>query len=110
VYEPRCMGNPKLPKAERVVVSYRLMTAEQEEKYSTMYLQRGGDDDFGMTVEPHAVEIWTECVTSVAGLEDESGKALVTAKDVLKVPGIYEMVQEVAAVIKRGLSEEDLKN
>ena len=109
-YVPECMGNRDLPEDEQVTVTYRFMTASQEEQYSTMYLRREGDDDFGMTVKTHAVGIWTNCVTAVSGLTDQDGKPITNPAQVLEVPGIYEMVSEVAAVIKRGLTEIDSKN
>ena len=110
IYVPECMGNPELPEAEQVIIEHTLMTAEQEEKFSTMYLRREGKDDFGMTVKTHAVEIWDACVTKVTNIEDMDGKPITDPKAVREIPGIYEMVTEVAAVIKRGLTEEDSKN
>ena len=109
-YVPKCMGNRKLKGENQVSVEYTLMTAEEEEKYSTMYLKREGEDDFGMTVETHAVEIWDACVTKVVGLFDVNDKAITDPKAVREIPGIYELVTEVAAVIKRGLTEADSKN
>ena len=109
-YVPKAMGNLELVPAQQVKVTYRLMTAEQEEKYSIMHASMpSGGGEMNMTVEPHAVEIWTDCVTAVTGLEDLSGKAL-TPTETLNVPGIYELISEVAAVIKQGLTETDSKN
>lgn len=109
-YVPKAMGNQELPSDEQVKVTYRLMTAEQEEKYSIMHASMPtGGGEMNMTVEPHAVEIWTDCVTAVTGLEDLSGKAL-TPKQALSVPGIYELISEVAGIIKQGLTEADSKN
>ncbi|KKL79301.1 hypothetical protein LCGC14_2016200 [marine sediment metagenome] len=109
-YVPEWRCNTSLPEAEQLRVTYRLMTAEQEERFSTMYLRREGEDDFGMTVQPHAVEIWGECVTAVANLEDLDGKPITDAKKVLDIPGVYELVTEVVAIIKRGVTEADSKN
>ena len=108
-YVPKWRDNRKLPGDQQVTVEYKLMTAEQEERYSEMYLRREGEDDFGMTVKTHAVEIWDECVIKVNGLND-GAKPLTDPKKVRAIPGIYELVTEVVAVIKQGITEEDSKN
>ena len=108
-YIPKWRDNRKLPEDQQVNVEYKLMTAEQEERFSTMYLRREGDDDFGMTVKTHAVEIWDECVTKVNGLND-GAKPITDPKKVRTIPGIYELVTEVVAVIKQGIAEADSKN
>ncbi len=108
-YVPKWRDNRKLPEGEQVHVEYKLMTAEQEERFSEMYLRREGDDDFGMTVKTHAVEIWDECVTKVIGLNDGE-KPILKPKAVREIPGIYELITEVVAIIKQGITEEDSKN
>ncbi len=109
-YIPKCWKNRKAAKDKQVTVEYKLMTAEQEERFSEMYLHRSGDDGFGMTVKTHAVEIWDECVTKVVGIGIDGGAPITDPKKVREIPGIYELVSEMAAVIKRGLTEEDSKN
>ena len=108
-YIPEWRGNRDLPDDEQIKVTYRLMTAEQEEKYSTLYMRRGTGDDYSMDVKTHAVEIWDECVTTVTGLVGDSGP-ITDPKQVRAIPGIYGLVTEVVAVIKRGISEDELKN
>ena len=109
VYVPKCMRNRKLPKDQQINVEYTLMTAEQEERFSTMHLSRLGDDNMEMTVETHANEIWDACVTKVNGLNDGE-KPILDPKKVREIPGIYELITEVAGIIKQGLTETDLKN
>lgn len=108
-YIPKWNGNDKLKADEQIRVTYKLMTPEQEEQWSTLYFRRD-DDDFRMDVETHANAIWKECVVKVEGLLDENGKMLSKAAEVLKVPGIYGLVTEVVAQIKRGITEEERKN
>ncbi len=109
-YAPKCLGNRKLKGDNQITVEYMLMTAEEEEKYSDLYLRREGDDDFGMTVKTHAIEIWDAKVTKVNGIWDTEGNAITDPEKVRNIPGIYELVSEVAAIIKRGLTEADSKN
>ena len=108
-YIPKWNGNDKLKADEQIRVTYKLMTAEQEEQWSTLYFRRD-DDDFRMDVETHANAIWKECVVRVEGLRDENDKPITKPEDVLKVPGIYGLVTEVVAQIKRGLTEQEIKN
>lgn len=109
-YVPRWRGNRDLPESEQVKVHYHYMTAEQEERFSTIYMHRDEDESMSMKVETHANEVWLECVDQVLGLYGEDDKPITAPKDVLKIPGVYELITEVVGVIKKGLTEADEKN
>jgi len=110
-YVPEWRGNRSLPEGEQIVVTYRLMSAEQEERFAKMSAKSDGKGEYLVNIEPKAVEIFGACVTHVAGLFDMAGTPITEAKDVLAVPGIYELIGDVAAEIKKGmLTEEDSKN
>ena len=90
------------------------MTAEQEEKYSTIIprYKGTGKEDFDVEVEIHtnANDIWLACVKKVIGLVNEKDKEITSPKEVLEVPGIYGLITEVVGHIKQGIEEEESKN
>ena len=89
------------------------MTAEQEEKYSTIVPKyKGTEDKMNVEVEIHtnANAIWDDCVKKVSGLYDENDKELTDPKKVRNIPGIYGLITEVVAHIKKGIEEEEVKN
>ena len=117
VYIPRWRGNRDLPEDEQVKVEYSYMTAEQEEKYSTLVPRYKGtqDEKIDVEVEVHtnANAIWLDCVKNVSGLFWDDGKGekeYTTPKEILKIPGIYGLVTEVVGHIKQGIDEEESKN
>ena len=113
-YIPKWNGNQKLPKAEQVSVEYRYMTCEEEEKYSNFVpkysMEANAAKEVELEIKPHANEIWDLCVTKVSGLFDENGKEITDPKAVRKVPGLYELITEVSAEIRKGIQEADSKN
>ena len=109
-YTPTWRDNRDLPELEQIVVTYRLMTAEQEERFAKMSAKSDGTGEYLVNIEPKAVEIFGACVTHVDGIWDTASNPITEAADVLKIPGIYELIGEVAAEIKKGMSEEDTKN
>jgi hypothetical protein len=111
VYTPKWRGNRQLPEAEQIRVEYKLLTAEQEERFSSISPEYDkGGDVARIKVETHANAIWDECVVKVFGLTDDAGKAIESPAKVKEIPGIYTLITEVVAQIKRGLDEPDLKN
>jgi len=114
VYVPEWRGNRKLPEAEQIKVDFTFMTAEQEEKYSTIVPRYKGTDMDKMNVEveihTNANAIWDECVKRVTGLFDENDKEITDPKKVRNIPGIYGLITEVVAQIKKGIDEEKSKN
>ena len=110
VFVPTYRGNRDLPEEDQIKVTYRLMSAAQEEKFSKMSARSDGSGEYMVAIEPKAVEIFGECVTSIAGLYDMANNPITEPSKVLAIPGIYELVSEVAAEIKKGLTEEDSKN
>ena len=110
-FTPEWRGNRDLPTDEQIVVTYRLMTAEQEERFARMSAKSDGSGEYMVNIEPKAVEIFGACVTHIAGLFDTAGAPITEAAEVLKIPGIYDLIGDVAAEIKKGLiTEEDSKN
>lgn len=111
VYTPKWRGNRSLPEAEQVRVEYKLLTAEQEERFSSIAPEydKGGEIT-RIKVETHANAIWDECVVKVFNLCDENGKAIEAPAKVKEIPGVYSLITEVVAQIKRGLDEAELKN
>ena len=114
-YTPDWRGNKKLPEDEQIKVEFSYMTAEQEEKFSTLVPRYKGTETEKMDVEveihTNANAIWDACVKKVHGLFDEdSGKEITTSLKVRDVPGIYGLITEVVAHIKKGIEEEDAKN
>ena len=115
VYIPEWKNNKKLPEAEQVKVEFSYMTAEQEEKFSTIVPKYKGTETSNMNVEveihTNANAIWDECVKKVIGLFDEdTGKEITDPKKVRGIPGIYGLITDVVAYIKRGIEEEEVKN
>ena len=117
VYTPHWRGNLNLPEDEQVKVEYSYMTAEQEEKFSTLVPRYKGTETDKMDVEveihTNANAIWADCVKKVNGLFWDDGKGekeYTNPKDVLKIPGVYGLVTEVVGHIKKGIDEEESKN
>lgn len=114
VYVPKWKGNRNLPEAEQIKIEFSYMTAEQEEKYSTIIPRYKGADkeDIDVEIEIHtnANAIWMGCIKKVNGLFDEKDKGISSPKEVLDIPGIYGLITEVVAHIKQGIEEEEAKN
>lgn len=111
-YIPKWNGNRNLPEAEQVKVDYRYMTCEEEEKWSVIrpVFTDGETKEVKVDYATHANDIFAACVLKVDGLCDTDGKPVAKPQEVLKVPGIYGLVTEVVAEIKRGITEQDSKN
>lgn len=112
-YIPKWNGNRDLPPDEQVVIEYRYMTCEEEERWSLIrpvYNTKEETGEVRVDYNTHANDIWDACVTSVRGLCGDDDKPLTDPKAVRKVPGIYALVTEVVAEIKQGISEADSKN
>jgi hypothetical protein len=111
VYTPKWRGNRDLPKADQISVEYKLLTAEQEERFSSISPEYDkGGEIARIKVETHANAIWDECVVKVFNLTDDNGKAIESPAKVKEIPGVYSLITEVVAQIKRGLDEIELKN
>ena len=109
-YTPKWNGNRKAPEKDRIRVEYRYLTCEEEERFSNFsprYDTEGKDVE--LEIKTHANEIWELCVTKISGLTDEADKPI-DPKGVLKAPGVYELITEVVAQVKKGISEDDSKN
>lgn len=111
-YVPKWNGNRKLPKEEQVVVEYRYMTCEEEERFQAFVPRYDTENtkSVELEIQTHANDIWAACVTKLTGLSDTAGKEITDPKAVAKVPGVYGLVTEVVAEIKRGLDEGASKN
>lgn len=116
-YIPRWRGNRDLPEDEQVKVEYSYMTAEQEEKYSTLIPRYKGNEGANIDVEveihTNANAIWCDCVNKVYNFFWDDGKGekeYTSPREVLKVPGIYGLVTEVVGHIKKGIDEKEIKN
>jgi len=115
-YVPRWRGNDKLKEDEQIKIAFHYMTADQEERYTKFKpIYRGTAIDklqeVEMSIETHANDIWDGCVTKVTGLfDDETKKEITNPVEVRKIPGIYGLITEVVAFIKRGIEEIDEKN
>lgn len=114
VYVPKWNGNRSLPDSEQVLIEYRFMTCEEEEKYSSFRPVFSSDKsevrDVTIDVQTHANEIWDACVKKVSGLCDDNGVEITDPRKVRAVPGVYGLVTEVVAEIKTGLTAVQLKN
>lgn len=114
IYVPRWNGNRSFPDSEQVKVEYRFMTCEEEERFSKVQpiynVAEGKTQEIMVNYEQHANDIWRACVKKVSGLADEDGAEITDPKKVADIPGMYALITEVVAEIKRGLTEADLKN
>lgn len=114
IYIPKWNGNRSLPESEQVKVEYRYMTCEEEERFSVLRpiynMAEGKTQDVAIDYKTFANDIWKACVKKVSGLQDEAGAEITESKKVADIPGMYSLITEVVAEIKRGLTEEDLKN
>ena len=114
IYVPRWNGNRSLPDSEQVKVEYRFMTCEEEERFSVVRpvynMAEGKTQEITVNYDLHANDIWRACVKKVSGLTDEAGAEITDPKKVADIPGMYSLITEVVAEIKRGLTEADLKN
>ena len=115
-YVPRWRGNDTLKEDEQIKITFHYMTADQEERYTKFKpIYRGTAIDklqeVEMSIETHANDIWDGCVTKVSGLfDDETKKEITNPVEVRKIPGIYGLITETVAFIKRGIEEIDEKN
>ena len=115
-YIPKWMGNRKLKEDEQIKVSYSFMTAEQEEKFTQIKPVYKGNSpsemkEMELEILTHANEIWDNCVKKVEGLIDtDTKKPISDPKAVRNIPGIYGLITEVVAEIKKGLEALDQKN
>ena len=114
VYIPEWKNNRKLPAEEQITVEFSYMTAEQEEKFSTIVPKYKGTETSNMNVEveihTNANAIWNDCVKKVNNLFDENDKEVTSPKKVIEIPGIYGLITDVVAHIKLGIEEEEIKN
>lgn len=109
-YIPNWNKNNKLKPEEQIKVKYRYMTSEEEEKHTKISSKYFSEDaGIEMNIETKATEIWDLCVVGVQGLVDNNNKAITDPKEVREIPGIYGLVTEVVAHIKKGI-EINLKN
>jgi hypothetical protein len=110
-YIPKWRGNDKLPESEQIVVHHTYLTPEQEEKYSTFHPVYKGKEEVELEIKTNAVAIWNTCVQSVAGFTDAESKLPITdPKKIATIPGMFGLITEVVAHIKKGFDEEELKN
>ena len=109
VYTPKWRGNDKLPEVEQIRIEYKLLTAEQEERFSSIAPEYENDGkDIKVTrikVETHANQIWAECVVKVFNFVGDDGKPIENPIEVQKIPGVYGLITEVVAQIKKGIDE-----
>jgi hypothetical protein len=114
IYIPNWNGNRSLPESEQVKIEYRFMTCEEEERFSLIRpiynVSDGKTQEISINYEAHANDIWRTCVKKVNGLVDETGAEIIDPKKVAEIPGMYNLITEIVAEIKRGLTETDLKN
>ena len=114
IYIPNWNGNRSLPESEQVKVEYRFMTCEEEERFSVVRpvynMAEGKTQEITVNYDLHANDIWRACVKKVSGLQDEAGVEITEPKKVADIPGMYSLITEVVAEVKRGLTEADLKN
>ena len=116
IFTPTWRGNDKLKEEDQIKVSFGYMTAEQEEKFSTMKSAYKGDlndkdREVKIEIETHANQIWDACVKKVTGLVDEATKKPIdNVKAIRAIPGIYGLITEVVAHIKAGIEALDEKN
>ena len=112
VYVPKWNGNRLLPAEQQVSVEYRYLTCDEEEKFSKFVPRYKGEkkDEMELEIKTNANEIWDLCVQKVNGLVDDAGTDITDPKALRKVPGTYELVTEIVALIRKGISEEELKN
>jgi hypothetical protein len=109
-FVPEWNGNLKQKEADQVKVYFKYLTPEQEERYLQFRpIYRDGGSEIEMTVETNANAIWSDCVTRVEGLYDENDKPITDPKEVVKMPGMYGLITEAVARIKKG-QEVDEKN
>ena len=115
-YIPHWRGNRKLKEDEQIKVTFHYMTADQEERYTKFKpIYRGTAIDklqeVEMSIETHANDIWDGCVTNITKIFDEASKKEITnPAEVRKIPGIYSLITEMVAYIKKGIDEVDEKN
>lgn len=111
-YIPKWNGNRALPAKEQISVEYRYMTCEEEEKFSQFVPKYKGDkrDEVELEIKTNANEIWDLCTIKVNNLQDESGKELTDPKALRKVSGMYGLVTELVAIIRKGIEEAEAKN
>ena len=116
IYIPQWRGNRDLPDEEQIKIEYSLMTAAQEEKFSELqpkYVNEGDQVHYEVEVRYNINAIWDECVKSIKNFIWDDGKKEIPVTDPKKiqdVPGIYDLITEVVAHIKRGITEDDRKN
>ena len=112
-YIPKWNGNRKLKKEEQVVVTYRYMTSQEEEELSVITPKYKIGDKSGeseIEIKPKSIEVWDKCVIRVSGLVDEKDTPITEPAKVRAIPGIYELVTEVVAEIRKGFTGEEEKN
>ena len=113
---PKWMGNKKLKEENQIKVTFSYMTAEQEEKFTKITPVYKGESpsemkEMELEIQTHANDIWDSCVKKVEGLIDEKTKVPITdPKSIRGIPGIYGLITEVVAEIKKGLEAQDSKN
>lgn len=114
IYIPKWNGNRSLPESEQVKVEYRFMTCEEEERFSLIRpvynVADGKTQEVSVNYDLHANDIWRACVKKISGLQDENDTEITDPKKVADIPGMYSLITELVAEIKRGLTETDLKN
>lgn len=114
VYVPKWRGNRDLPEVEQIRIEYRLLTAEQEERFSSIAPEYENDGKevkvTRIKVETHANAIWAENVVKVFNFVGDDGKPVENPIEVQKIPGVYGLITEVVAQIKRGIDEDQARN
>lgn len=108
-YVPKWRGNRDLPEEEQISVVYDLLTCAEEERYSKLHpIYRGGEMEMEYTT--NANEIWDLKVRKVNGLFDDKGNEITDPKKVREIGGVYELITEVVAEVKKGIPEQERKN
>ncbi len=115
VYEfvPKFNGNRKLKGENQIVVTYRYMTSEEEERFTHIVPRYSSKDSdkVEVDVKTNANDIWDACVIKIVGLKDKAtGNPITDPKKVREIKGIYALITEVVAEIKKGFTEAELKN
>ena len=112
-YTPKFNGNRARPVEDQISVTYRYMTSEEEEKFTHLVPRYDTKkaDQVEVDIKTSANAIWDACVEKVDGLKDKTSKAAISdPKKVRAIPGIYGLITEVVAEIKKGITEDELKN
>lgn len=111
-YVPKWNGNRKLPKDEQITVEYRYMSCEEEERFQAFVPRYDTENtkSVELEIQSHANDIWAACVVKVTGFQDAVNGKDMDPKAIVKVPGVYGLITEVVAEIKRGIDEGEAKN